>query len=378
MCEETSSDIDDESLAKRRVPCMVTFIHPFRIVDGPESPTWDVTVEAVNHQSWDYVALHEIVGAVDVGLPEPYHMVISRDGCVALPPLRELRSDQQSVEFFNRCFAAMLLGGVYCEAISLDGLDFGSIIDWKYVRVHTSAPAVANRFHRLTRMRQASPLEAIALSSPRKASVAALVDGMTAGRAILEAVPELSGEFLLKGVTGIARRDWGSALANLWIVAEQITSNLWKLRVEKPAQDSNPIPGRSDQLADVRTWSISVRHKLLHQIGVLPLDTLAKLSKARKARNELNHRGKHPSTAAAQAAYVAVTELLRVAVPDLPIPLLTLDLADHSLSDPFEPPKTGPLNPTHWMEIPKLPGEAELERLEAKDHSDQRKSNRSD
>ena len=305
-------------------------------------------------------------------------MLFSRDGGVALPPVPQLRNDQEAVEFFNRCFAAMLLGGVYCEAIGLDGLDFGSIIDWKYVRVNTQAPAAANRFHQLVRLVKASPYEAIALCAPRTVQVANLCAAMTAGRAILEAIPELSGEFLLKGVTGIARRDWGAALANLWIVVEQITSNLWLHRMVKPAQALDPIPGRSDQLSDPRAWTIAVRHELLHQIRVLPRETLIKLSKARKARNALTHSGTHPTEDAAQAAYTAATQLLQVAAPELPMPLLTLDFSDHALSDPFALPEVRELNPTHWIAIPKLPGEAELERLEAKHHVGLRRSKKTD
>jgi hypothetical protein len=192
-------------------------------------------------------------------------------------------------------------------------------------------------------------------------------------RALLDAVPELSGEFLLKGVTGIARRDWGTALANLWIIIEQITSSLWKIHVVKPSKISNAIPGRTDQLSDARTWTIAVRHELLHQIGALPRETFEKLSIARKARNELAHYGKHPGAVAAQAAYTGVTDLLRGAVGDLPIPLLTLDLADHALSDPFAPRKPMELKPALWMEIPKLPGELELEPLEVEHRRNFRK-----
>ena len=369
---------DQESLAKRRVPCMVSFLNPFRLVHTPDLQPWNVTIEDVNGISWDYAALHELVGSIDIGLPEPYNMVVSRDGGIALPPIPQLRNDQEAVEFFNRCFAAMLLGGVYCEAIGLDGLDFGSIIDWKYIRGNTSAPASANRFHRLVRLRNASSLEAIALLDPRIAEFSDLSAAMTMGRAILEDVPELSGEFLLKGITGIARRDWGAALANLWIVVEQITSNLWEHWMVEPARTPDPIPGRANQLSDTRTWSIAVRHETLHQISVLPRETLIKLSEARKARNTLTHSGKHPTPDEAQAAYTAATELLRVAVPELPIPLLALDLTDHALSDPFAPHEPTEISPTHWMEIPKLPGEAELERLEADHRVASRQSDKSD
>ena len=357
---------------------MVSFLNPFRVVNGPDLQPWNVTIEEVNGISWDYAALHELVGSIDVGLPAPYNMVISRDGGIALPPIPQLRNDLEPVEFFNRCFAAMLLGGVYCEAIGLDGLDFGSIIDWKYIRVNTSAPASANRFHQLVRLRQASSLEAIALLDPRVVEFADLRAAMIAGREILEEVPELSGEFLLKGVTGIARRDWGVALANLWIVVEQITSNLWKRLMVEPARAAGPIPGRVDQLSDTRTWSIAVRHETLHQINVLPRETLIKLFEVRKARNALTHGGEHPTAEAAQAAYTGATELLRVAVPELPIPLLALDLTDHALSDPFTPSTATLIDPMYWMEIPKLPGEAELERLEANDRTTPRQSDKSD
>src|SRR5262245_22386111 len=112
----------DENKMPRRVPAMVIYLHPFRMIESDDHAKWDVTIEQVNRMSWDYVKLHEIVGGVDVGLPPPYHMVIGRDGALALPPIPELRSDQQAVEFFNRCLAALLLGGVYCEAIQLDNL----------------------------------------------------------------------------------------------------------------------------------------------------------------------------------------------------------------------------------------------------------------
>ncbi len=344
---------------------MITFLNPFRIVNAPSSPAWNVTVENVNRGEWDYVELHSMVGGIDVGMPPPYHMVVSRDGAVGLPPLPHLRSDQEAVEFFNRNFAALLLGGVYCEAISLDGLDFGSIIDWAYLRVQTAAPAAANRFHSLVRLKMASAFEAIGLVGVQSIPLSELSAAMSAGRALLDAVPELSGEFLLKGATGIARRDWGAALSNLWIVVEQITSNVWAHKVLNPARSPDAIAGRLDRLADPRTWTIAVRHELLHQIGILPADTLATLSVARKARNALAHRGKHPTETDAQAAYASALAILQIAAGDLPIPVRKLDLGVHALSDPFLPREPMQLDPTHWMEIPKLPGEAELERLEA-------------
>ncbi len=363
-------DPDNAPLEARRVPCMVAFLHPFRIVNGPDGPPWTPTIEQINGCSWDYIALHEIVGGVDVGLAQPYHLVVGRDGGLALPPLPQLRNDAEAVEFFNRCFAALLLGGQFCEAISLDGLDFGSILDWKYIRIHSNAASAPNRFHQMVRMRQSAKIEAISLMEPRTVSLTELIEAMKTGRDILDAVPELSGEFLLKGVTGIARRDWSSALANLWIVVEQITSHLWKTKIILPAKADGLIPGRVDQLSDSRTWTTAIRLELLSQKGFISMNALGNLFAARKARNALAHEGALPDEVAANSAYKGAISLLQ-AVTHLPIPLAEMNLGDHALSDPFKPIERGPLNVKYWMEILRLPGELELERLETKARKEQ-------
>lgn len=374
----SEADVPDE-LARRRVPCMIAFLQPFRLVDGPAASRWKATISHVNRRNWDYVELHKMVGGIDVGLTPPFHMVVFRDGAIALPVLPDRRTVTESVEFINRNFSALLLGGIYCEMIGLDGLDFGSIIDWKYLRVLTSAPAAANRFHYQARMRLANPLEAINLLKPKTVDIDELSSAMSAGRKLLEKIPELAGEFLLKGVTSLVRHDWGGALSNLWIVTEQVTTNIWKDNVLGPARSNSSITGRVDQLSDTRTWTTATRHELLHQIGIIGGDLLANLATARRARNALAHRGTHPTSHDSRAAYDAVLGLLQVVAKDLPVPLSSLRLAEYSLPDPFSPPPLEPkvLKPTHWMEIPKLPGEAELERLEASSRSPTKSRRRS-
>ena len=365
----------DNELSARRIPCLVSFLHPFRLVDGPKSPEWAASIEQINTATWDYTALHETVGGIDVGLEPPYSMIVCRDGGLALPLVPELRGDQAAVEFFNRCLAAILIGGVYCEAISSDGLDFGSILDRKYVRVGTCAPAAANRFHFLIRGQCASAMEAIALEGPRKITIGELVQAAQKGRLVLKNVPSIGGEFLLKGVTGYARRDWGTALANLWIVIEQLTSHLWSEKIISPAQKSRIIRGRIANLRDNRTWTISTRHEMLFQMRTFDAALYECLAEARKARNQLSHDGRHPDEKDATAALVSVKNLLRILLPSLEIPFADMDLEDHTISDPFKPIERRPLDPPkYWMEIKKLPGEAELEKLEAKARKEKEES----
>jgi hypothetical protein len=362
------SEITEEELTKRRVPALIAYLSPFRIVEKDDaSEPWSATIEQVNRCSWDYIALHEVMGGVDVGLASPYHMVIARDGALALPPLPELRSDQGAVEYFNRCLAALLLGGIYCEAINLDGLDLGHIIDWKYVRSQRDGASAANRFHKHIRHRNASALESINLYKPRSVELSALDSAMKNGLATLKRLEPMRGEYLLRGVTGLARRDWGSALANLWIVTEQLLEALWSREIVEPVRALDSSKARKDQLNDKRAWTAATRIEMLYQKGLFDLATLTALSKSRKARNDLAHRGEHPSENDANACYTGIRSLISVVLADDTLPLLRLDLANHALSDPFAPPKRGgQIEPEFWMAIPKLPGEEELEKAEAK------------
>lgn len=365
MQVEDEKEPTSDDLAKRRVPCFIGYLHPFRVVESDALAPWTCTIEQVNSRSWDYAALHEMVGGLEVGLPRPYHLVVSRDGALALPPIPELRSDHAAVEYLNRCLAALLLGGIYCEAITPDGLDIGSIINWRYIRSSRSGMSAPNRFHNLIRYGSAPPIEAIALYQPRTVTFESLVQAMRVGLGVLNRLPAVRGDYFLRGVTGIARRDWGTALANIWIVAEQVVSELWRRHVIEPTVADDNSRARRDQLTDSRTWTASARIEVLFQKGILSKETVIALSKARKARNDLSHEGKHPTQSAALSAYDGIRGLLTVALDGERPPLFDLDLADHVLSDPFEPPQRLTVQPTHWMEIPKLPGELELELAEA-------------
>lgn len=202
---------------------------------------------------------------------------------------------------------------------------------------------------------------------------------MKTGLATMKRLEPMRGEYLLKGATGLARRDWGTALINLWIVNEQLLEALWTREVVEPTCALDSSKARKVQLNDNRTWTTATRIEMLHQKGLFDRETLTALSKARKARNDLAHRGEHPSEGDANACYSGLRSLISVMLADDTLPLLRLDLADHALSDPFTPPKhEGRIEPEFWMAVPKLPGEEELEKAEAKFFAGSRQSTLSD
>ena len=104
---------------------------------------------------------------------------------------------------------------------------------------------------------------------------------------------------------------------------------------------------------------------MLFQLKLLDKERYEFLAMARKARNQLSHEGKHPNEDDATAALFSVRNLLEILLPDMEIPFVDMDLNDHAMSSPFQTSKTRFSTPKYWIEIKKLPGEAELEKLEA-------------
>jgi hypothetical protein len=345
-----------------RIPVLVTYLHPFRLVQRDPHEKWSATIEEVNSRSWDYVRLHELVGGIDVGLESPAHMVVGFDGVLALPLMPEFREVEKAVSFFNRHLAAILLGGIYCEAIGLEDVDSGEILNWEFVRTAGHGSSMISQFHHGARTRHVSPIHSISLISPRYLPLSQLVAAHQRGGHILAAIPELTPEFLLRGVSAMARRDWSAALSNVWIGVEQLTAHLWKREILGSVEAGGSggfIKGRREQLADVRTWTTAHRQEMLLERGALDHETLADLFSARQARNHLVHRGEVPKEGAARSAFAAFRGLIERSVIKAPIALFEIDLADHELTAPFEK-RENPGKPTHWISLPELPGEKEI------------------
>ena len=301
MIDKTTQNSEEE-IAKRRFPGIAVYLSPFRIVEDQKFEPWKVSMEEVNFLKWDYAELHRIVGGIEVGLREPFYLIVCRDGALYLPWIEELRADSKAVEFFNHCLSGLMLGGIYCEAVNSDNLDRASTLDWKYVRTIGPGASLSNTFHFAIRYQYANPFQASQLLNPRTVQFQDLKAAMGLGLEVLGKIPTLKGEYLLRGITGLSRRDWGSSLANLWIVVEQILQAIWENQILKPMSLDETAKERLAQLRDTRTWTAANRIELLTQKGIIPEECIRDLSIARKARNALSHTGKHPSQDDAKAA----------------------------------------------------------------------------
>jgi hypothetical protein len=84
-----------------------------------------------------------------------------------------------------------------------------------------------------------------------------------------------------------SRRQLSEALADSWIVIEQILDSIWNSYLSSLVDRE-----RRSRLSDPRTFSAAVRLEVLLVAGILPEDLYRFLNVARKHRNDLAHRAR--------------------------------------------------------------------------------------
>ena len=167
------------------------------------------------------------------------------------------------------------------------------------------------QLHLTLQTKNASTLHSILLYKPPHIFARDIIAARQKGAKISSAIATLRVEFLLHGISAFVSHDWASALSHLWIAVEQVISFMWQEDVVvDPCQPKEPIEGRSKFIQDHRTWVTSARMEVLYQIGVIDENTYRLLNTARKARNELIHKGTKPTKVAAEAALDAVFHLI--------------------------------------------------------------------
>jgi hypothetical protein len=85
-----------------------------------DTDAWEPTFQDVVERRYDFGRLHRISTGVDVGIL-PFSMLVCFDGTLALP-LTGPPDPDKALSIFNRTLSEMLIGGLYCEAMSPDDL----------------------------------------------------------------------------------------------------------------------------------------------------------------------------------------------------------------------------------------------------------------
>lgn len=316
-------------------PSWHAFLQPYTWVlnDGED---FCVSLDQINANSYAGEMLSEpVTSLAQLGVPA----LISRDGAFALPMQGDFLQQHRAVEMLNRLFCALLIGGIHAEFVAHNEALVGSLGEDR--RLFVCTPTQHGRFRHMN----ASITERIALMHPRVISVSKLQEALAFGTGALSRIENLSPSFLLHGYTALQHQNASEALSSLWIVVEQLTSFLWEKRfLDDPKLHPAGMRGRLQGMKqDNRTWTTSVKHELLWQVGALSADSYACLNNARKQRNDLVHQGLVPLMDLVSGLWPALCEMLECASGVSMAKLSSLGVWNHQL-----PTRVGKTNFDSW------------------------------
>lgn len=316
---------------------------------------WAPTLEQINRRDYDYVKLHRMSTYFDVGIA-PYSLGVCFDGTLVLPALQEFQDRSHARALFNATLTELLLGGVYCEAVTPDDIGYGSLSFDSYLRIHGGGSGPSISFHKAARQKHIGTLDVISLLNPESITIEELQESLESGRKLVNKLGEIPREQVLYGTTFYVRQQWVESLIHMWTITERIVELAWQKFVV--STDEAPSRKRRAFLEDHRTWPVSTKLEILFQKNLLPASTYGILDEVRKARNDFIHRGVSPTHEAASKSLRGCFELASLYASEFKQTELFEQVVSQVVArcNPELFPKT-----THevayWLELPPLPGD---------------------
>lgn len=346
---------------RNAVPIVTANFQPLRFVIRGEADAWSPTLEQINAREYDYVKLHRLATYVDVGIA-PYSLGICFDGTLLLPALPQYQDRTSALTLFNKTLTELLVGGLYCEAVTPDDLGYGSLSFTSYARTSGSGCGPSASFHQAARTKHIGTLDVISLLKPEIVTTAKLASSLASGRDLLGKLGQIPLEQVLYGTTFYVRKQWAESLIHIWTTTERIVELAWQKHVV--LFGGAPSKKRRSFLGDHRTWPASTKLEVLYQKSLLPENTLATLDEVRKARNDFAHRGVVPSHETATKALKGCFELASLGASGFQETRLFDGLVTLVIGrcNPGLYPKRSAFDKSevsHWLPLPPLPGDKE-------------------
>jgi len=310
-------------------PGWVAYLSPFTLIIPDNEDPLKVDLDEINSNSYDHGKLCRIINYTNIE-ESKYDMVICYDGAFAIPKVGRFSEKEKAVDFFNRLFCKLLLGGFYCEAIDRRDVVNGYLHEKRLIWPTDFGQSASSHLHSTLRMRSAGSTDRIILSNPSHITISEFHRYKNFGDEILSIVTNLTPTFLIRGVTEIKYRNWDLVLSNLWITVEQLTDFIWN-KIFLKGNDFHPLENilgrKSSFQEDNRTWSTSVKQEILFQAKIIDDEIISKLFPARKARNKLVHEGKSVPKDIAVNLFKSIHLLLEKAVlkTDQPLSKIGID-----------------------------------------------------
>lgn len=294
-----------------------------------DSDEWRMEPGELASKSYNALKLKRLSFFLDVGLPHGNPMGFAFDGSLLIARNPHIRSSDDAADEFNAVLAALHLGGLPQEQVSSKDLSFGELQPTGYFR-YRDAHDLAGRVQIALGEGEIGSYLGIDLRDPPKTLRADIEAAYASGKPVLTAIAPVSAAALLSAFSHYRRGELRNSMIYGWLVVEQIISLLWD-------QDflGNPdVIGYEERRGGLNSVARQVAGKieLLAQAGLLGKTLYLDLSSARKARNQLIHRGTKPTHVDCRACLSAIADLIalkcsRLSVPFDPDPLKIDDRA---------------------------------------------------
>jgi len=286
----------------------------------------------------DAYSATEVITAVQAG---PHEILITRMGGLFVRPPSELSDlhratdedepaddlsaklafEDEASNAFNRLICELCLLGVVSQPTSPVHISYALLA---HGHVVITGAAGGREFYRERTM---GPLADLLgpnwLMWPiRPETVLQKAGSLTRANRLAEISPSMP-EFVAGAYSLYSQRQINEALADSWVVCEQLLNYLWQRHCAEMADKP-----RKKRLDDTRTYSASVRLEVLRTAELLPDSLYQVLHKARDHRNKLLHRAKMDFQATSESMTA-----MKMMLEDI-------------LGEPIEPPET--LRGVNW------------------------------
>ena len=294
-----------------KVNAVLAHTTPYRLIFYHSDEEWSPSVEDINEKKYDHTKLHRLSGSIDIGLPDPLCLHLGFDGSLLLPLTKDFWPVDKSVTAFNKILGKLALGGIYFNALEPTDIDQAILHDTGYFRPLGLATSFVGKIRLSVQQKLADAYHSISLlHDPSHILFSELKSAFAEGDSICSQISSLSPEFIVNGTSAFVTHNWGEALTNFWIVAEQVLDNLWNEHVIEGKPHPEPdIPNRRNFL-ESRAWNASNQVEMLFQKEILPRNTYQLLSDAKAARNKLVHGGELPDRSEAESAFEGAFQLI--------------------------------------------------------------------
>jgi hypothetical protein len=206
---------------------------------------------------------------------------------VGSPPADDLEEklafEEDAAQVFNRVICEFCLLGVVSQPTSPVHISFAQLID-QHILIASGSGGRESYWER-----SIAPAEALLRDQEwrtwplRPQNVLEKASSLTRANRLAKISPSLP-EFVAGAYSLYSQRQMNEALADSWVVCEQLLNHLW-LQYRGQMTDQS----RKKRLGDNRTYSASVKLEVLRTAGVLPDPLYRALHKARAHRNDLMH-----------------------------------------------------------------------------------------